>query len=1050
VPSPPRSPPEPDPGDTATSAIEKDPTDVAQQAALHSFGDYELLEEIARGGMGVVYKARQKSLGRLVAVKLILAGQFAGKQIAQRFKSEAIAAAVLQHPNIVAVHEVGVHNGQHFFSMDYVEGQNLADLVGQRPLRPREAARYVKLIAEAIHYAHGQGILHRDLKPSNVLIEAATDQPRVTDFGLARRLNEESSLTVTGQVLGSPHFMPPEQASGGRGKVGRTSDVFGLGGILYFLLTARAPFQGETLETTIEQVLRARPVSPRLLNPALPRDLETICLKCLEKAPERRYQSAQELADELGRFIRDEPILARPVSQIEKAWRWCRRKPVLAGLSATTLALLLSVAIGSPIALYQINQQRQRAEAANDETRRRAYAAEITAAFHALDENNLGRAIELLNRQRPKPGEEDLRGFEWRLLWQRCRSDEKVTFHEEGEAAACFSPDGRWFVYAHTNIIIREMPSLAKVATILHGTTTPHGSLTIAFSPRAKLMATGNGDGARLWSTETWQEIRPPLPRTRFPAVFSPDGKWLVTGEPASDQGGSGGFRVWNTETWEREGFCPGEITRAFVGAKAVVFSPDGKLLVTVGHPGGSESGHQFQVWDFPSLTVRTNFEAFPGRLASAAFTPAGKHLLTGTDTGALLVWNVAEGRIVERRNEHTGWLSTIAVAPDGRTFATASADRTVVLWDAATREELVRFRGHLDEVWSVAISVDGRLVASSARDGTTKQWDATRRHQQRALTNSLLVTGFSSDSRLLLVDGFGDSRLWNLTNGAVTTIPLEKYHTLHYRGWRGCLATTREARGPEPKAVYGRSDGLVELWNLSTMSCVTSWRAEETEVTTALLSPDGQFIATSGTNGILKLWSAQTQRQLRIFEALGGKLMSATFSPDGRLLAASEDKDMEHARVGIWDVNTGRLLSKLDVHGLDVFSVAFSPDSKLLATGQKDSNLKLWNVQSGKLRATLRGHIQPVVSAAFSPDGKTLAAGADSGRVKLWNVATEQELTTLEIPGGCRSLKFSPDGRTLAVGFLVEPIPCIWLWEVPSFAEIAEAEAKLNEPPLK
>src|SRR5262245_9582715 len=276
------------------------------------FGDYELLEEIARGGLGVVYKARQTSLNRIVAIKMILAGHFASKQIAQRFKGEAVAAGTLQHPNIVAIHEIGTHEGQHFFSMDYVEGQNLAQLVGNRPLSPQSAVRYVKLIAEAIHYAHGQGILHRDLKPSNVLIDAATDQPRVTDFGLAKRLDGESSLTVTGQVLGSPNFMPPEQASRRRGKVGRTSDVYALGGILYYLVTARAPFQADSLEHLITQVLNAEPVSPRLLNPSIPRDLETITLKCLEKETSRRYPTAQELADELGRVLRQEPIRSRP------------------------------------------------------------------------------------------------------------------------------------------------------------------------------------------------------------------------------------------------------------------------------------------------------------------------------------------------------------------------------------------------------------------------------------------------------------------------------------------------------------------------------------------------------------------------------------------------------------------------------------------------------------------------------------------------------------------------------------------------------------------
>ena len=274
---------------------------VQETSPLGSFGDYDLLEEIARGGMGVVYKARQRNLGRIVAVKMILAGSLAGKEFVQRFRTESAAAAILQHPNIVAIHDVGVHDGRHYFSMDYVEGQNLAQLVGQQPLAPARAARYVETIAAAIHYAHERGILHRDLKPSNVLIDA-NDQPRITDFGLARRLDGDSSLTLTGQVLGSPNFMPPEQAGGGRGKVGRPSDVYALGGILYHLLTARAPFQADSLEHLITQVLHAEPVSPRLLNPSIPRDLETITLKCLEKEPSRRYQTAQELADELGSF----------------------------------------------------------------------------------------------------------------------------------------------------------------------------------------------------------------------------------------------------------------------------------------------------------------------------------------------------------------------------------------------------------------------------------------------------------------------------------------------------------------------------------------------------------------------------------------------------------------------------------------------------------------------------------------------------------------------------------------------------------------------------
>jgi serine/threonine protein kinase len=292
---------------------------------LRRFGDYELLEEIAHGGMGIVYKARQVSLDRIVALKLLLFGQYASQEFVHRFRIEAAAAASLQHPNIVAIHEVGVHQDQHYFAMDFVDGPDLAKLLRDQPLAPACAARYLKTIAEAIHFAHQSRVLHRDLKPSNILIDSA-DQPRVTDFGLAKRLTPGSSvamdhspLTVTGQMLGSPNFAPPEQVSAQRGQIGPASDVYSLGAILYHALTGRPPFLGQSLSDTLRLVLETEAVAPRLLNPAIPADLETICLKCLEKEPAKRYPTAQALADELSRFLKDEPILARPVNRAEKS-----------------------------------------------------------------------------------------------------------------------------------------------------------------------------------------------------------------------------------------------------------------------------------------------------------------------------------------------------------------------------------------------------------------------------------------------------------------------------------------------------------------------------------------------------------------------------------------------------------------------------------------------------------------------------------------------------------------------------------------------------------
>jgi tRNA A-37 threonylcarbamoyl transferase component Bud32 len=379
-------------------------------APVAAFGDYELLEEIARGGMGVVYKARQISLNRVVAVKMLLSGRLASELDVRRFRAEAEAAAKLRHPHIVAIYEVGEHEGRQYFSMEYVEGQDLGHRVRERPLPVTLAAAYVKRIAEAVQYAHERGVLHRDLKPSNVLIDAS-DQPRVTDFGLAKLLHSDSGLTVSGQVLGTPSYMPPEQAAGRRDQTGPASDVYALGSILFFLVTGRPPFVAETLEATLAQVLHTEAVSPRLLNPSVSRDLETICLKCLEKEPRRRYASAQELAEDLGRCLRHEPIRARPTSRVERMLKWARRYPAVATLSAV-IAVVVAAGFGAVLwqwreaeAARVIASQKAEAEA------KEAYIARIALATSKVEAGAFPRAAEELRNCPPH-----LRHWEWDWL----------------------------------------------------------------------------------------------------------------------------------------------------------------------------------------------------------------------------------------------------------------------------------------------------------------------------------------------------------------------------------------------------------------------------------------------------------------------------------------------------------------------------------------------------------------------------------------------------------------------------------------------------------
>lgn len=322
------------------------------------FGEYELLAEVARGGMGVVYKARQVKLNRLVALKMIRSGELADDEQVKRFYSEAEAAAKLDHPGIVPVYEVGEANGQHFFSMALVVGTSLNDRVkNDGPLAPKEAARLLKAVAEAVEYAHGKGIIHRDIKPQNILLDEA-GQPRLTDFGLAKQARGQDELTAMGQVMGTPSYMPPEQASGKLDEIGPASDVYSLGATLYVLLTGRPPFQTASTVETIKQVLETEPVALRRLNPAIPRDLETICLKCLRKEPAKRYATAAELANDLGNWLENKPIVARPVGPVERTWLWCKRRPTLVGMS---LLLIVLSAAGTFASWERQNATRARA-----------------------------------------------------------------------------------------------------------------------------------------------------------------------------------------------------------------------------------------------------------------------------------------------------------------------------------------------------------------------------------------------------------------------------------------------------------------------------------------------------------------------------------------------------------------------------------------------------------------------------------------------------------------------------------------------------------------
>ncbi len=723
-----------DPEEARPTVLDHERPDTTSSPAIRSFGDYELLEEIARGGMGVVYKARQINLDRIVAVKMILGGSLASKEFIHRFRTEAAAAANLQHPNIVGVHEVGSRHGEHFLAMDFVDGPNLSRLVGQRPLPAPRAARYVQAIASAIQYAHERGILHRDLKPSNILI-GSDDQPRVSDFGLAKRLDVESELTLSGQVLGSPNYMSPEQAGGKRGLVGNRSDVYSLGAILYHVLTARPPFQAETLTDTLQEVVNAEPVSPRLLNPSVPPDLETICLKCLEKEQRRRYQTAQELADELGRFLRDEPILARPTTRSERAWRWCRRKPIIAALAASLVVVFIA---GSTGVLTQWRSARINSEA----NRQQVARLNVLSGVQLMQAGDYFKSLlwftEALRTDAGHIEREGIHRMRIASVLQQSPRLVQVISHDGISIvnAAFNATDDRLATVSLDDRRVRvwEIPSgklLTKTQRL------PGMPYSVLFSPdgsRLLVVLSPPENKARMFDAVTGEPLGEPLPHfiegawnhALLPS-FDATGKRLVT-QPRQKE-----LQVWDVRTGARQGepmIHKNQIERmqfSAEGSRLLTrteglgdFAWDTKTGAAFAYPiiGPEAAGSLF-------LGPRDDVALVAGRVVKLSVTEAGKdafHRVPDLSENSGTRWNAS---LSVKPLVSDDWLLWAAFSPEGERVVTASRDRTARVWDALTGQPLTPPLPHDRAVSRAAFSPDGHRVLTVSQDNLTRVWDA-------------------------------------------------------------------------------------------------------------------------------------------------------------------------------------------------------------------------------------------------------------------------------------------------------------------------------------
>jgi eukaryotic-like serine/threonine-protein kinase len=1013
-----------------------------------SFGDYELLEEIARGGMGVVYKARQKSLGRMVAVKMLLFGDQSGNEQAQRFRAEAAAAASLQHPNIVAIHEVNAHEGQPFFVMDIIEGQNLAKLSAECEMRGadwlRRAARWVKIVAEAIHYAHERGILHRDLKPSNVLIDSF-DQPRVTDFGLAKRLHHDSELTLSGQVIGSPNYMPPEQAAAKRGLVGRRSDVYSLGAILYHLLTGRPPFVGETLTDTLHLVLNTEPVSPRLLNPSVPRDLETLCLKCLEKEPGRRYQTAQALAEELGRFLRDELIQAHPVGRVEKLWRWCRRKPVVASLSAAILVLLVAVGVGSPIAIYRVNKERQRAERGELAALLKAYASDMNLVPRALELNNRGRALELLNRYRPETDpkfplsnstRQDLRGWEWRYLWNQCQSDAESVFFkgETWATAVSVSHDGALLAVGRmaSGVSVFDLATRQQIA---HLPASGH-MVRAVFSPKEPLLAYSSvpsfGSTSSNYRIHLWNSVDRQIVRTLSIGgacggiAFSEDGRTLVTyaQSPANEitlwRVSDGEKRAgYSTPDWNPNQGTPFAVTRDLsVAAHA---TPDAKVRV---------------------IDLATGQERWPPRKASEenvvalAFSPDGRILASGAGVDAIIrLWEVDTGRELGRLVGHGDWVNVLLFSEDGKTLVSGGNDQTIRLWDVSdpiNGRLLSTLRGHTKPLVSLALLPDRTTLVSGSEDYSVCFWNLKARPQDRkriTLPAAAPLWRFAPDSKSVVVledhDPEASIARWQGTEFQERQPLLD----LGTNAEEACFSA--DVRW----LAVSRRGGEIHVYDLESRSQTCAFMTSAKSVAPWQFMAEGKRLMLLYRNdNSMHEWNLETRREIRSWRGVAGRYTGA-FSPEGNWYLASILNPEANLPTSLTELNGGRAIN---LSSRWFVAASFSSDSKLLALSEWGTNPRatLWETASLRQTATFGGFASVVWGAAFSPDSKRIAASSSGlEAVKLMDVESHEALLTLDGRGSAfDSVAFSPDGNTLAAS---NWRGVLHLWRAPSWADI-------------
>ena len=1039
---------------------------VLQPPSQNSFGDYELLEEIGQGGMGVIYKARQRKLNRIVAVKMIRAGQLATPSDIQRFQSEAEAIGQLEHPQIVPIYEVDEEDGIHFFSMAFVDGEDLAKKLLQGPLPQRQAAQLVYEIARAIHYAHQQGIIHRDLKPANILL-TRDGQIRVTDFGLAKQQGAEQGPTVTGDIVGTPGYMSPEQATGLREAVGVSSDVYSLGAILYSLLTGRPPFQAATMVETLFQVVNDTPVAPRQVNPAVDRDLETICLKCLEKTDVRRYATAHDLSLELKRFLDGHPIQARPVGTLPRVWRWCCRRPKLAAAWSVVAGLLLFLGIAGPMAAirqthlktvadqaaqksresakqYRTEQLRADAEAATAIKQRQRADAEAATAIKQRQRANQQAAVatrqklvateqaavakqalydtrmilaqsawetahmrsmrRLISLYRTPGKDEDYRGFEWYYLNEQSHQERFEIEPNRG--------------FAIMDIVIR---------------------------PGSREMATAGGGGRmRIWNTQTGKMIRQvALGSSRGSALdYSDDGKLLAIGC------GSGELHFFEADTLkltkkvkvgsvelEEIDLLPGASRCIVRNKQDAIISvqidtgeitviqeavPRNKYLGRVNYEHRrfacssdgkylvfNDSNREVILWDLQKGVrqhqVRGTYGSNSSKIApTLALTRGGRWLVHGDRRGEVSVWRPSDSFSLQRTHDHDGPITQLMLTPDERFIVSAGRDRTIQITEIGRQRRGRVFRGHETIVTHLAVAPNNEFLVSADGMGRLKVFSLTDPDNPRVHRVEDTEHGLAFHPTKAGYAIAQSKGTIGIWNGR-SRQPVRKL-----TGHQGKVRfLTFHPQGEQLAA--GLQDGKMCLWNPETGEYLREWKGHQSEILAMAYSPDGRRLASTAIDNQLKIWDVKAGKLVRSipFAAYSKQL---SWNADGTRVVSEVSK----GQVWVVDVETGKTV--LMIPGTKGI---YSPDGKYIVCVSAENWRVLYvcDALTGKKIGELRGHLERIADIVITPDSQRVISLDIGKTIAVWNMRTKLQLASIPVGGnhvGGR-LIIGPHGRTLA-----------------------------------